>query len=196
MKKSFVITVLSLLSINSFIAQQQNPFPGFYEQFKTNAINQSQQLYEQQRYADSVKYYKLDIQKLNDYVFAALNDVRVSNGLEKVSRYENAALIDSCDAFANYLVTNDVLGHAGRNYDAEICCAPTADLIIVLKNDNENEIYEKIAAEMLNGWMNSPGHKAEIMTKRYTKVIVSTAKDDIPGPTCGFDLRGVIRFYY
>jgi uncharacterized protein YkwD len=196
MNKFLLLGILSLLSINSFFAQQQNPFPGFYEQFKTNAINQSQQLYEQQRYADSVKYYKLDIQKLNDYVFAALNDVRVSHGLKTVSRYENAALIDSCDAFANYLVTNDVLGHAGGNYDAEICHSSFAELSSTLKNDNETEIYQKIANDMVDGWMNSAPHKAIILKNDYTKVIVSTAKDDYPGAICGFDLRGVIRFYY
>ena len=188
MKKSFVITVLSLL-LNNSINAQQNPFPGFYEQTKANFANQLQSQHDN----DSIKYYKLDIEKLNDYVFDALNVVRVSYGLKKFNHYENIALIDSCDSFANYLVTNDLLGHGTIS---EICYAGGAELSSTLKNNIESEIYKKLANDMVDGWMNSTRHKAEIVTKSYTKVIVSTAKDDIPGPTCGFDLRGVIRFYY
>jgi uncharacterized protein YkwD len=192
MKKLFIFTVLSLISNNAIIAQQ-NPFPGFYAQTKANASNQ----FQQQRYNDSIKYYKLDIEKLNDYVFDALNSVKMTYGLNPVIRYENTALIDSCDAFANYLVTNNLIGHGRGNYNAEICYVGFADMNNTLKNDIEADIYKKIASDMIAGWMSSAPHKAIILKNDYTKVIVSTAKDDLNqiNNLCGFDLRGVIRFY-
>ena len=89
-----------------------------------------------------------------------------------------------------------MLGHDGKDYDAEICVYSYADLRGILKNDNEAEIYKKITEKMFDSWMNSESHKKIILSESYTRVIVSSAKDDLNDAiSCGFDLRGVIRFY-
>jgi uncharacterized protein YkwD len=194
MKKIFVISILTLVSNGTINGQTENNFDILYQKFKNDQTQHLNKI----RFDDSVKYYKLDINKLNQYVFAELNAVKKLNNLPLVTLQTNDSLVSKCNEFAEYLVINDVLGHAGTGYDAEICQAAIVSLNRDLKNDNESEIYSNLAKSLLDGWMNSEKHKMIILNKSYTKVIVSTAKDDLNQSlqgVCGFDLRGIIRFY-
>lgn len=193
MKKVF--TLLLLVIANYVIAQDEpsNWFNNIFQQDVNKILEQKAEL----RRQDSIKYYKLDLKKLNQYVFDELNLVRVANKLPKVSLVTEDSLVTSCNEFAEYLVVNDLIGHGGGYYNGEICYAGFADLYNTLKNNVETDIYKKIASDMIAGWMSSPPHKTIILKNDYTKVIVSTAKDDLKqrNNLCGFDLRGVIRFY-
>ncbi len=167
---------------------------------------ESNQLRRQQHIQDSIKYFNLDVDVLNKYIFAEVNRVRKSAGVVELTLFHDDTLTVRCERFANYLVVNNLIGHENKDYDAEIVAGRTASLRSDLKYDDKNEMYSNLAKLFVTQWMNSPAHKSLMLSSSYTKMIIGTAKDfvsnfhqtfgsNVEYSSIGFDLRSVIRLY-
>ena len=162
----------------------------------------------QQQILDSVKYFHLDVDVLNTYIFTEVNLVRKAAGKPEFVLFNDDTLTARCKRFANYLVVNNLIGHEGKDYRAENVAGQIADLADDLKFDDRNAMYTHIAKLFVDQWMNSFNHKTILLSTAYSKIIIGTAKKytsnfyftlgTMPSGTIspiGWELRSVIRFY-
>ena len=164
----------------------------------------------QKRYReDSVKYYHLDLQKLNDYIFTEINEQRKLAGANPLKEKNDSLLQQDCDEFASHLVVNDLIGHdKNAIYSAEIVAANLITMDSNLKRDNPADVYSESAKEIVQTWLNSPNHKFLMLSADYSECIVSISKKyyhsyNVWSSTgkrmnlrnIGFNLRTIVRFY-
>lgn len=113
------------------------------------------------------------LQSLEDEVIRLVNAERSKNGLapltknwqaSRVARYKSQDMIDK-----NYFA------HQSPTYGSPFTMMQSFGL--KFSAAGENIAYgQRTASEVMNAWMNSPGHRANILSAAYTEIGVGAAK--------------------
>jgi uncharacterized protein YkwD len=108
-------------------------------------------------------------------VISAHNTIRAQHGLGSLSG--NSALHSAAAGHARYMAANDFVGHRGAlgTYAAER--ADAAGYAWVAIGENCAGGGESLQ-QVMNGWMNSPGHRANILRGDFTEIGVGLVYRD------------------
>jgi uncharacterized protein YkwD len=112
-------------------------------------------------------------QEIEQMIFDKTNAERIANGLHAVS--PDAALTAIARGHSKDMALNDYFDHSDKNGCNSVCRAQAANYAyrtlgenIFLMSGLENLSAEDAAATITQGWMGSPGHRANILQKAYT----------------------------
>lgn len=106
----------------------------------------------------------VDVREVEDKIFERVNDARMQEGLPPLQREESIDLIareHSVD-----MASRDVVDHLGF--------APRADRVGTYYV-GENCAMGNSVRSIVSQWLDSPGHKENIMDERFTKTGVGVA---------------------
>jgi uncharacterized YkwD family protein/spore coat assembly protein SafA len=115
-----------------------------------------------------------DIKAIENKVVDLVNQVRVSSGLPplvndwqlaRVARYK-----------ASDMMTQNYFSHTSPTYGSPFNMMETFGLKFSAAGENI-AMGQKTPQEVMNAWMNSPGHRANILSRNYTHVGVGFARD-------------------
>jgi uncharacterized YkwD family protein len=110
---------------------------------------------------------------MEDEIIRLVNERRVSAGLQPLKYNWQAARV------ARYksqdMINNGYFSHISPVYGSPFKMMESFGLRFSAAA--ENIAYgQRSAQEVMNSWMNSPGHKANILSKSYTQIGVGVAK--------------------
>lgn len=115
-----------------------------------------------------------DVKAIELKVVELVNKVRVQNGLqpltnnwqlERVARYKSADMLNK-----NYF------SHISPTYGSPFTMMQNFGIQFSSAGENI-AMGQRTPEEVMNAWMNSPGHKANILSPTYTQIGVGMAKD-------------------
>ena len=110
----------------------------------------------------------VDYSSMEDQIIELVNAHRNANNLSKLSISNIASGV--ADGHSNYMITKDVISHDNFNERANY----------LTEFDNAKSVGENVAfgygtAEgVMNGWLNSTGHREVIENSKYTHVGISS----------------------
>ena len=119
---------------------------------------------------------KLSYSEIEQDIINLVNDHRVANGLPVLSVL-NLISKEAID-HTNYMIKNGEISH--DNFSTR-----HQNLVI---NANARSVAENVAygyktsQGVVNGWLNSNGHKKNIENKEFTHIGISMKKDDLGNP--------------
>jgi hypothetical protein len=112
-------------------------------------------------------------QSLDDAVFARVNQIRQSSGLPLFAR--NALLDRAAQLHAQDMAQNRFMGHYGS--DGSNPARRIREAGYPWTTWAENVAYGYASAEaVMNAWMNSPGHRANILSARVREIGIGVAR--------------------
>lgn len=114
------------------------------------------------------------LKSLEDEVFRLVNAERVKNGLQTLKynwQAARTARIKSQD-----MITNKYFNHTSPIYGSPFKMLESYGLKFSAAAENIAK-GQRTAQEVMNSWMNSPGHRANILGKSFTELGVGAAKD-------------------
>lgn len=103
-------------------------------------------------------------------VFALVNLERIANGLKPLAWIEKAATV--ARYHANSMAQSNFLGHrdmAGKRVSDRADRLGLSNWDQIGENVAWNRGYEDPAVQAVLGWMRSPGHRRNIMDRRYSE---------------------------
>ncbi|WP_368491086.1 CAP domain-containing protein [Clostridium sp. BJN0013] len=107
-------------------------------------------------------------------VIRLVNVERSKNGLSPLNA--NAELSKVATAKAQDMIDNSYFSHTSPTYGSPFDMMKKFGISYTAAG--ENIAYgQKNAAEVMNSWMNSPGHRANILNSNFTEIGVGVAKD-------------------
>lgn len=116
-------------------------------------------------------------------IISYVNDARVSNGLAPFS--ENVLLDRAADSKARALASTGVLVHTTA--PAGVAWATLANVGYVYVSAGENLAANiEDAGTLVNDWMNSPSHRANLLNTKYSDVGVGVAQGYYQGVQADF----------
>ena len=174
--QEFINTPNELTSIETIQTKIQQTTDGIVKKIE----EEQTKIEEDRRIAD-----QKHIDNITKKVHVLINNERVSHGLTPLSwnsKIAQAALNHSNDmASRNYFEHNSPEGHdfSWRYAQVGFSCSVTYGNMIY--GGGENIMFlegyygvDAIAAETVNGWMNSPGHRANILTPHFQSQGIGT----------------------
>ena len=117
---------------------------------------------------------------MTSQVVTLVNKERASNGLQSLA--SDSQLAKLAQMKAEDMVKNGYFSHISPTYGSAFDMMKTYG--VSYKTAGENIAKgQKTAQSVMNGWMNSSGHRANILKSDYTKIGVGYAKAS-DGTTC------------
>lgn len=124
-----------------------------------------------------------DIPKVEMAIVEMTNAVRQQQGLSRLTT--NPQLTNAARAYAKFLASRDLFSHsadgrqpAQRATDAGYTFCEIAENLAWHRDGNGFDSLD-LAASALTGWLNSPGHRANLMNGRVSEIGVAVA--ELPG---------------
>ena len=116
---------------------------------------------------------------LTDELIAAHNAIRSQYGLGSLSG--NSELHNAALGHARYMADNDFVGHYGANgsYVGDRATAAGYEWVVVGENCAGGFVGD--VNGVMQGWMDSPGHRANILLGEFTEIGVGSVY--VPGTT-------------
>jgi len=114
-----------------------------------------------------VSYNTIDIE-----ILEILNEYRLSKGLSSLSFLDEAS--EEAIKHNQYMISNEEVSH---DYFGQRCQNINAKITTTKIGENVGYGFSG-AANVVNAWLNSPGHKALIEDAEFSKVGISSLKDD------------------
>ncbi|QDT15398.1 CAP domain-containing protein [Alienimonas californiensis] len=124
---------------------------------------------------------RADLEQAEKIIIDLTNEFRKKNDLKPVTRDETLA--EAAEKFGAYLAQQGVFGHrAGGTKPSERVTAAGYDYCTVRENlayhfDTFGFKAEKLANESVTGWINSPGHRANLLAEDVTETGVGVVHD-------------------
>jgi len=113
------------------------------------------------------------LKSIEDEIIRLVNVQRVNSGLQPLAYNWQAARVARYKS--NDMITNNYFNHISPVYGSPFKMMESFGL--KFSAGAENIAYgQRTAQEVMNSWMNSPGHKANILSKSYTQIGVGVAK--------------------
>jgi hypothetical protein len=109
---------------------------------------------------------------LDDAVYARVNQIRQSFGLSLLAR--NAQLERAAQLHAEDMARNRFMGHFGSNGSSPASRIRAAGYVPTWWAENVAYGYRSADAVM-NAWMNSPGHRANLLSGRVREIGIGVA---------------------
>ncbi|MFH5806500.1 CAP domain-containing protein [Alienimonas sp. DA493] len=138
---------------------------------------------------------RADLEETEKLITELTNEFREKNDLKPVARDETLA--EAAEKFGAYLAQEGVFGHrAGGTKPAERVAAAGYDYCTVRENlayhfDTFGFQAEKLANESVTGWINSPGHRANLLADDVTETGVGVVHDAKSGRYFAVQLFGL-----
>lgn len=156
--KSITLLLFSLLFLTSF-AQFK---------FKTGISYKEDSLFLTQNI--------LDKEKLTQYLLKEINNQRNLCNLNSVKLVLDTDKISDCNQWNKELLKNMVLTHDTsyiNDFQVNHITGENCISFIYAKIDFQSDIYEFVTKDIMTRWMNSSGHKKNILCDKATQMIVS-----------------------
>ncbi|MBQ9107045.1 MAG: SafA/ExsA family spore coat assembly protein [Clostridia bacterium] len=116
-----------------------------------------------------------DITELENEVINSVNRLRVKSGLSPLK--QNLTLCKAARAKSTDMIESDYFAHQSPTLGSPFTMMQSFG--IVFSAAGENIAHGQTGAdEVMEDWMNSPGHKANIMSDIYNQIGVGVAKAD------------------
>lgn len=113
------------------------------------------------------------LKTLEDEVITLVNRERVNNGLQPLKYNWEAARVARIKS--QDMINNNYFGHISPIYGSPFKMLESYGLRFSAAA--ENIAYgQRTAQEVMNSWMNSPGHRANILSRSFTEIGVGAAK--------------------
>ncbi|MBU3127421.1 CAP domain-containing protein [Clostridium tagluense] len=112
--------------------------------------------------------------KLEKEVVTLVNQERAKQGLAPLK--ENAQLSNVARYKSEDMVANNYFSHTSPTYGSPFDMMKKFGITYTAAGENI-AMGQQTAASVMNGWMNSPGHKANILSANFTEIGVGVAKD-------------------
>jgi len=113
------------------------------------------------------------LKSIEDEIIRLVNQQRSYNGLQPLTYNWQAARVARYKS--NDMISNNYFGHISPVYGSPFKMMESFGL--KFSAGAENIAYgQRTAQEVMNSWMNSAGHKANILSKSYTQIGVGVAK--------------------
>ncbi|MGH4126097.1 MAG: CAP domain-containing protein [Clostridium sp.] len=112
--------------------------------------------------------------KLEKEVVTLVNQERAKQGLAPLK--ENAQLSNVARYKSEDMVANNYFSHTSPTYGSPFDMMKKFGITYTAAGENI-AMGQQTAASVMNGWMNSPGHKANILSVNFTEIGVGVAKD-------------------
>jgi uncharacterized protein YkwD len=156
--KSVIVFVFSLMFLYSF---------GQFK-FKTGITYKEDSIFLSQN--------KLDKEILVKYLINEINNQRKLSNLSPVKLVSDSNKIKDCDEWNKELLKNMVLSHdtsyindyQNNNITGENCIS-----FIYARIDFQTDIYEYVTKDIMTRWMNSSGHKKNILCDKATQMVIN-----------------------
>ncbi|MEQ1580153.1 MAG: CAP domain-containing protein [Steroidobacteraceae bacterium] len=135
-----------------------------------------------------------DLREATGKLFEGTNSLRTSEG--RVALAGNPALMAAARAFAEFMARTDQYGHeADGSNPTSRATREGYDACIVAENIAYQFLStgfstDDLARTMLDGWMDSPGHRANLLAPDVTELGVAIARSARSGKYYGVQLFG------
>ena len=109
--------------------------------------------------------YEVDSLKARTAIFNELNIVRKENG-KPIFTMGTEKQTNSTQSYTNYESENKIIGHDYNTWEDDVITEVSAyngGFVVMSFINRGDEVYNEIAKELVRQWMESPGHKKEIM---------------------------------
>lgn len=114
------------------------------------------------------------LKTLEDEVIRLVNVQRVNAGLQPLAYNWQAARVARIKS--QDMITNKYFSHISPVYGSPFVMLENYGLRFSAAAENIAK-GQRTAQEVMNAWMNSPGHKANILSRSFTEIGVGAAKD-------------------
>ncbi len=114
------------------------------------------------------------LKSFEDEVLRLVNEERARNGLQTLKANWQAARVARIKS--QDMINNKYFGHTSPLYGSPFKMLESYGLRFSAAAENIAK-GQRTAQEVMNAWMNSPGHKANILNKSFTELGVGAAKD-------------------
>lgn len=114
------------------------------------------------------------LKTLEDEVVRLVNIQRVNAGLQPLAYNWQAARVARIKS--QDMITNKYFSHISPVYGSPFVMLESYGLRFSAAAENIAK-GQRTAQEVMNSWMNSPGHKANILSRSFTEIGVGAAKD-------------------
>lgn len=114
------------------------------------------------------------LKALEDEVIRLVNAERVKNGLSPLAYNWQAARVARIKS--QDMINNKYFSHTSPIYGSPFKMLESYGLRFSAAAENIAK-GQRTAQEVMNSWMNSPGHRANILSKSFTQIGVGAAKD-------------------
>ncbi|NCA67069.1 MAG: SafA/ExsA family spore coat assembly protein [Clostridia bacterium] len=113
------------------------------------------------------------LKTIEDEIFRLVNVQRVNNGLQPLKNNWQAARVARIKS--QDMIDRNYFSHTSPTYGSPFKMMEAYGLRF--SSAAENIAYgQRSAAEVMNSWMNSPGHRANILSRNITEIGVGVAK--------------------
>ncbi|MCB2297672.1 CAP domain-containing protein [Clostridium tagluense] len=112
--------------------------------------------------------------KLEKEVVTLVNQERAKQGLAPLK--DNSQLSNVARTKSEDMVANNYFSHTSPTYGSPFDMMKKFGITYNAAGENI-AMGQQTAASVMNGWMNSPGHKANILSANFTEIGVGVAKD-------------------
>ncbi|HEY8804961.1 MAG TPA: CAP domain-containing protein [Clostridium sp.] len=112
--------------------------------------------------------------KLEKEVVTLVNQERAKQGLAPLK--ENVQLSSMARTKSEDMVAKNYFDHTSPTYGSPFDMMKTFGITYTAAGENI-AMGQQTAASVMSSWMNSPGHKANILSKDFTEIGVGVAKD-------------------
>lgn len=113
------------------------------------------------------------LKSLEDEVVRLVNQHRVNSGLQPLANNWQAARVARIKS--QDMINSKYFSHISPTYGSPFKMLESYGLRFSAAAENI-AMGQRTAQEVVNTWMNSPGHKANILSKSYTQIGVGAAK--------------------
>jgi uncharacterized protein YkwD len=100
----------------------------------------------------------INIKLLDELITAEINFERINHGLSKLSIKDD--LVKKASTHTKWMIKSNTFEHSSNNYE-----------IIEVSWSSDTNTYSNLAKHIVTNWMNSPGHKAIILSKAANSYI-------------------------
>lgn len=115
-----------------------------------------------------------DIKAIESNVVALVNQERAKNGLSSLT--ENWQLSRTARYKAQDMINKNYFSHQSPTYGSPFDMMKNFGIKFTAAGENI-AMGQRTPAEVMNAWMNSPGHRANILSPSYNQIGVGLAKD-------------------
>lgn len=124
--------------------------------------------------AESAPSGKIDNQSYEQQVIKLVNDQRAANGLKALTA--NDKLSDAARAKSQDMHDNNYFSHTSPTYGSPFDMLKTFGFSFKVAGENI-AMGQSTPQEVVNAWMNSSGHRANILNSAYTQIGVGYVAD-------------------
>ncbi len=124
----------------------------------------------------------LDTEKIESLVFERINAERTQRGLQSLKRHGDLAML--ARTHSGNMVRHNFFSHRDHEgMNPQQRCARYFPRLVAAVGENIASHYgaspEEVAGSLMTGWMNSPGHRANILSGKYSHVGVGVVQKDL-----------------